>query len=583
MQKIVDQITDHLVSLVTADKPAYNPKELLKSGIPSFIVERVRMSLEDKVREELGGKKSEWYEIDNRLVQDAWSDFLRTAISTSHIPREELYTVLNSVVKDIIYVFIEPRKNMAEYVFRDDEELSYDEMELRCQRLTIYKHFGTAIPLYMKKRKLQTLTKERCKELIHKLDAKLVASYTAQDWAQKLEQLFVLFEGQVDPKLLATFFEDKGLNNLAQKFAKRRKLITKTDFIYIISNENLTDFLDEEKEEEIQEKDQSVAPKVPEKAAKKDDPEQSLIESFFGDYEYIPGEEEPILAGQFVDGLSDDEMTELLSDIASDGVIEVDDYDHVASLNELFSISKKEEEQDDSKSETSEEIAASIKTHKDEGGEEIKAFRDNLISILDQAKNSYENMDKEEEEEVAEEATPEPPAPLIDEEEPAESDEEKEVTEGEEPMWAKFLSPDQMEVIMGSKRKKEEVESESEFEEEPEPEILDSNDGNDDEGIEVEDFAYSDDPLIDESQEVTVPLSDLLEDREQEFIEVIFSGSDDSYKKAIKKIEQFVSWKETSAFIQKDVFAKNDVDMLSGATVDFTDRLHHYFNELRNT
>ena len=583
MQKIIDQITDHLVGLVTADKPAYNPKELLKAGIPSFIVERVRMSLEDKIREELGSHTSEWYEADNRLVEDAWSDFLRTAISTSHIPKEELYRVLNSVVKDIIYVFIEPRKNMAEYVFRDDEELSYDELELRCSRLTIYKHFGTAIPLYMKKRKLDTLSKERCKQLIHKLDAKLVASYSAQDWAQKLEQLFVLFNGKVDPKLLSTFFEDKGLYNLAQKFSRRRKLITKTDFIYIISNESLTDFREDEPDEGVEAKEGKIAEDEAKKISEEDDSEQTLIESFFGEYEYKPGEEEEeedSLAGKYLEGgLTDDEMTELLSDIASDGVVEVDDYDHVASLNELFSISKREEEEEEGKSETSEEIAASIKSQNNEDdGEEIKAFRDNLISILDQAKNSYENMSAEEKQELEDAET----KPEKKEEKPEATPEKEEVPEGEDlpededsPMWAQFLSPDQMEVIMGSKREGESQKGEEDSEKERE--------ADDEEAIEVEDSVYSDEPLIDEDQEVQVPLADILEDRKEEFIEVIFSGSTDSYKKAVSKIEKFKTWKETSKFIQKDVFNKNDVDMLSGATVDFTDRLHSYFNNSRNT
>lgn len=61
----------------------------------------------------------------------------------------------------------------------------------------------------MKKRELQALNKERCKLLIQKIDAKLVAAYKPEDWAQKLEQLFVLFGGEVDPKLLAIFLRIK--------------------------------------------------------------------------------------------------------------------------------------------------------------------------------------------------------------------------------------------------------------------------------------------------------------------------------------------------------------------------------------
>jgi hypothetical protein len=580
MQKIVDQITDHLVGLITADKPAYNPTELLKAGIPSFVVERIRLYLEDKVKEDIGQNESEWFDGESKLVLESWKDYIRSAISTSHIPKDSLYKVLNAVVKDIIYVFIEPRKNMAEYVFREDESLSYDEVETRCARLTIYKHFGTAIPLYMKKRNLEELTKERCKQLIHKLDAKLVASYSAQDWAQKLEQLFVLFGGKVDPMLLATFFEDKGLYNMSQKFEGHTRPLTKTDFIYIISNDDLTDFKTEEekKAKPVEEKEEKKASEEVKKISKKDDNEQNLMESFFGNYDYVPieGEDaEDTLASQFAEnGLTDDEMSELLSDIAKDGVVEVDEFDHVDSLNELFSLSGDEEEEENQISETSEEIAEKIKQDKDKDPEEIKEFRENLISILDQAKNSYEGITIEEsaagEIEVEEDSLAD-----VFNEGAVDSDETKETTQEDSededaPMWAKFLSPDQMDVMMGGERSEKKKET-------PEP-------AEDDEVIEVDD-SYTE-PVIDDPEPAAQPdvdLQEMLEDRREEFIEVIFKGSEKDYKTAISRIEKLTTWKKTSSFIQKEIFKKNEVDMLDGATVDFTDRLHTYFNELRST
>lgn len=584
MQKVIDQIADHLVSLVTSERAEYNPKELLKSGIPSFVVERIRLYLEDKVREEIGDPDPKWFDGEARLVSDAFNDYMRSAISTSRIPKDDLYDVIHAVVKDIIFVFIEPRKNMAEYVFRDNEELPFEEIEERCSRLTIYKHFGTAIPLYMKKKSLDTLTKDRCKLLIHKLDAKLVASYTAQDWAQKLEQLFILFGGKIDPVLLSTFFEDKGLYGMAGKFETLNEPLTKADFIEIISSQELMEFTAETKPEKTNDKEEKKASEEVEKISEEDDSEQTLIESFFGNYEYIPsdeGDDDESLAAQFSDGsLSDDEMSELLSDIANDGVVEVDDFDQVDSLNKLFSLSGENEDENQA-SETSEEIAAKIKEMKEEDAEDVAEFRENLISILDQAKNSFETIesgDDSDEIEVEEELAD---VFIDDDEDINESEsetnifvEEKkeegaETDKEEKPMWAKFLNDDQMDVIMGGERNRGGA---SETEEE----------------IQVDDD-YLEKPVFGAESEVTseeVPqiiLTDLLADRKAEFIEVIFSGSEKKFDKALEKIKTFKSWKETSGFIQKDVFKKNNVDLFSGATVDFTDRLHQYFNELRNS
>ncbi len=569
MQKIIDQITDNLAGLVTSDKPFYSPKELLKAKIPSFVVERIRMSLEDKVREELGKLSSEWFDYSARLVTDAWVDFEQAALGSSHIPREQLYVILSNVVSDIVHVFIEPRKNMANYIFRDDEELSIQEIEHRCGRLTVYKHFGTAIPLYMKKRELVSLEKERCKLLIQKIDAKLVAAYKPEDWAQKLEQLFVLFGGEVDPKLLAIFFEDKGLPVMAKKFSSKRKLITKSDFIYIISSKEIDTKKKDDKSKE----------------------EQSLVESFFGEYADDPGNSalfDDSLAEQFLEGgLSDEEMTDLLHDIANDGVVEVD-HEHVASLNELFQGDA--EHIDESISETSEEIAAKIMDQSENDPEEIKEFRENLISILDQAKHSFEDVAGEEEQTSEKEMQPAlsiqlDEDELIDEVELIDSDkleadanqEFEEETDShdvkEQPMWAQFLSSDQMDVVMGGKRSEERMaNNESSAENDTEIEVSDD----------YEDEIFEEQESVSISTETTnkiAELKDLLDDRKLEFLEVIFNSTETELENALMKLSEFKSWQEASNFIKNEIFTKNDVDLFSGATVDFTDRMHRYFNE----
>lgn len=575
MQKTINQITDNLAGLVTADKPFYTPKELLRVKIPSFVVERIRMALEDKVREELRELESKWFDSSSKLVQQAWQDFQNAAVSTSHIPKTELYNLLNSVVSDIVHVFIEPRKNMANYIFRDDEELALEEVEYRCSRLTVYKHFGTAIPLYMKKRGLNALTKERCKFLIQKIDAKLVAAYTAEDWAQKLEQLFVLFGGKVEPKLLAIFFEDKGLPAMARKFSAKRKLVNKTDFIYIISAKEIDATEPEERKNE----------------------EQSLIESFFGEYSDDPANSklfDDTLAGKFLEGsLSDDEMNELLQDIAADGVIEVDS-DHVASLNELFQSEGEDEE--DVASETSEEIAEKIKSQNLEGHEDIKEFRVNLISILDQAKHSFEDISGEEEannkvedkstlsiqlDETDEEDNldeVENEDPVVEQELEVESDQSSTTDEEEKPMWAQFLSNDQMDVLMGGKRSEQRIdeidEQESiELDSDEEDEIIDVNDSFDPDDV------FGDEPQNTKEHVLENEIQELLVDRVDEFRKEIFNSSEAEMQQALLRLQEFNTWQEASAYIQKDIFKKNDVDLLSGATVDFTDRMHRFFNE----
>lgn len=573
MQKVIDQITDHLVTLVTSDKEFYNPNELLKSGIPSFVVERIRLSLEDKVKEELGTIKSLWFNTDTKIVISSFNDYVSAAIGSSHIPKDQLYSIIHTVIKDIVYVFVEPRKNMAEYIFRDNDELTLLELEERCKRLTIYKHFGAAIPLYMKKRELDSLTKERCKVLIHKLDAKLVASYTPKDWAQKLEQLFILFGGKVDPLLLSTFFEDKGLYGMAGKFEHLKDSITKTDFISIISSDDSNTFSSEIKPKIKEEKKAKINPES-------ETQEKTLIEGFF-ETNAVSSVGAETLVGKFVDGsLSDEEMSELLSDIASDGVIEVEHHEQVDSLNKLFSLNT-EADEESQVSETSEEIAAKLKEQRDDDTEDIAEFRENLVSILDQAKNSFENIDtKENSNEIVVENENKVESKVQEEISPKEDASKGEIEEDEEkPVWAQFINQDQMEVLLGGERNSKTAKP-------PNENFIDEDVENDD-GIEVDDI-YSENPFIEDSSSSSftyeeMVLESVLEDRKSEFIEIIFKGSEKKFEKTIDKINNFNDWKDASKFIQKEVFLKNDVDMFAGATVDFTDRIHQYFNEKRNS
>ena len=206
MQKVIDQITDKFIGQIGTERPFYSPQQLLKAEIPVYIVERIRLLLEDKVLSDLKKTDSVWVDTENKLFVSAQNDFENAAISCSVIPHQKLYDILHATVSDIVSVLVEPRKNIAPYIFREETVLSFDEVSKRCARLMVYKHFGTAIPLYMKKRELDELTIERCQSLVSNLDARIVSDYTAENWSQKLEMLFSLCGGKLAPELLRSSY-----------------------------------------------------------------------------------------------------------------------------------------------------------------------------------------------------------------------------------------------------------------------------------------------------------------------------------------------------------------------------------------
>lgn len=630
MQKVIDQITDHLVGLIKNDQPSYTPKELLKAGIPLYIVERIRLTLEDRIADDLRKPDSKWFSFENELVQHSWEDFVISATSSSTVPHDQLYNVLHHVIGEIISVFLEPRKKMASYLFREDRVLDFEEATKRSARLTIYKHFGKALPLYMQKKGLQEISIERCEQLIKNLDERLVANYTAEDWAQKLELLFTLFGGKVEPYLLRIFFEDKGLYNAAEAFSHIDVPLTKSTFIEILSSKDLVDLTGSAPKKSTSES--TSVPKTS-KPAKKSAAKSSKAK---GKKEEVEEERPMNLADIYATeaGISDDEMNDILSDIALGGVIEVDNIEQAESLNALFESTESETE--------SEEVES---TESGVQNEEMKEFRDNLTLILDQAKHSFENVvndssEEEDEEGIDVSVTDDDifgdeeklfdPAQVetvpdneVEEEKSRELEEEtKTAADGEEkPMWAQFLNEDQMAVLMGKRSGAEEESGESngkdkaetsevkEEKEKPNPakktkatkkdkpatkapkkvakkEVVEEED----EGLLVEDeddelFMDPSDSILDrfaESRSSYVSLPDFLEPRFKEWKKEIFKGSKSKLEKALNQLEEMNTWDEASAFLQNDVFEKNSVDMFSEIAIDFTDRLHTYFKEYKS-
>ncbi|MBO6585758.1 MAG: hypothetical protein JJ953_06605 [Gracilimonas sp.] len=552
MHQAVEEIIDRLIGAVKSDKPYYTLKDCLSAGFPTFIVERIRIEINEKLKKEFVLEDTEWANTDQQLVKDAWKEFQQALFANSRIPKDKFYVVTSRVMTEIVKVYLEPRHHMADYIYKGEEELDYEELVRRTDKLTIYKHFGKAIPLYMKKRKLKTLEKKRCKLLIHNLDANLVASYTAKEWAQVLELLFTLFGGEVDAKLIQLFFEDKGLYLTAKAFNELDEQITKERFIEILSYPDLLDvklqekFRDQFREELIAQKNRFDHPDE-EEMEEIDEKEQRLLDSFFGDY----SEEGP--------QMTDEE-----------------------SFNALFKTEQKDKSIFEEFEEVpdAEKISESLKTG--DQTDEIKKFRENLVTVLDQAAHSFKNLTEEEEEEEKKKSKkkkkksskkgekPAEPAPEKEEEDvldelAAEDDTDESVIEEEaedneeQPMWQQFIRPDQMDMLMSSK-------------------------GSDSDDMLIDEETLVDE-LVDEEDEddQTMPtLKDFMINNEGFFVEEIFKGSDKKYEKALSKIQELDNWDEATEFIEKKVFSTNKVDMTSEVAIDFTDRLQAYFDEYKS-
>ncbi len=164
-------------------------------------------------------------------------------------------------------------------------------------------------------------------------------------------------------------------------------------------------------------------------------------------------------------------------------------------------------------------------------------------------------------------------------------------TDDEElPMWRSFLE-------------REDVETSSTFqfddsrfgvtgEDEIEETETDTNESeSEDEEVDSElldEDGFIEEPIYDltkEDQPIELKIGDLNEwmlDEKERFVEVIFGDSEDAYEEALADIIEYDDWKSASRYIEREIFARNRIDLYDETAVDFTDRLHSYFLEKKS-
>lgn len=72
-------------------------------------------------------------------------------------------------------------------------------------------------------------------------------------------------------------------------------------------------------------------------------------------------------------------------------------------------------------------------------------------------------------------------------------------------------------------------------------------------------------------------IREILQDREQSFIEHIFLGNKDDYVEAINKLDSIHEWREASSYLYREVFKHHGVSLYSDEAIEFTDRLQRWY------
>lgn len=569
MQRIIQQITRQLIDKLPDNDQYYRLDELRSWGLPSFIVRRIKIELERNLAESMIIPKTDWANTQSDAVQDAWQQFVDAIRAEARLPASYAKTVIETSVADVLEILVQPRKNIPKIVFAGDGQLSQEEVRQRVKLIVVYQHFGQLIPRYMQKKELNQLSKERCGKVISNADEKLTERYSPLNWAQMLEPLFKLVDGEIDTNLLRLFFEDKKMPRVARKFDLMNKSLTRAELIEVLSSPELLDFEGYEDEQSTLFEDQPETAdretselQTPVKPREDRDQEEAEEQTAMG----VSETSQEITGSEDENKESDEAEAE--QTLNSGFVQEDEKADDAANEDEAFGAlndvfdGQEEETKPDERQEPPEPVDE--KSHQVEEEQMAEPAEISDKGFGEQAENLNDGENAKNEDSFKQEET-DPEKMVAQSQDNGQENDSADADDEETPIWMRYMSD-------------EEIEEYKEQQEQEEQEDQDKD--------EVEE-GFIDDPVIDLTNEDASDkeienLREILQSDRELFVEEIFRGSDRAYDEAVEDIAAYGSWRDVSKYIEKEIFKRNLVDMYSEAAVDFTDRLQTYFLEKQN-
>ncbi len=523
MNRAIRTVTEKLLRKLPRNEEYYTPDDMLEVGIPDFIVERVRIELEKNLADSILPPKSDWANMKAEEVTEAWQHFLDAIHNQTRLPASFAQGVMETAAADVLEILIEPRQSLPAYLFATKDILTFEEAEERAGWVVVYSHLGRFLPKYMTKRNLDVISKDRYAAVIRQLDEKLTKNYSPLNWAQLVDPIFVLFNGEVEPELLQRFFLDKDLKKFAKRFEGEKDTIDRQKLIEIIS---VPVFEDDEDEDDTE--STPVAAPATAETGKKTEPEPDPETPPADEAEVSDEEKNSVIpAATVAEKSAEEEIEEDKSAAETE-----DDSEDVPLYKSRFVLDEEAEEKDDEPAE-----------NEPEQEEEVSDDEDDLPLYARLKPDEDEEEDEPEEPKSADEKIQQ----VIEEE--TEEDEDVDAI----PFWKKFADQNGEE---GSKI----ADQVPDEEEESESRIA---------GIR--------DAVPEDNEDEFGELLHQLSDDRQRFVKELFGEDDAAYEQTLESLSEFNNWRDAGKYLTNEVFRRNTIDMYSDIAVDFTDRLHKYF------
>jgi len=616
MEQLIRNITTSITDQLSGDKSFYTPDELREYEIPEFLIQRVEIEIYRNLNDSIVPPHSEWADMSAREVEQAWEQFIEAIVAEVRMPASFATTVFETAIADVMEMILQPRKAIPEIIFGPQKKLTMQEVEKQISTVTVNSHLAQAVYKYMIRKDINEIEIGNARRIVMKVDERITANYNSLNWAQLLQPLFILAGPKVDTELFRIFFRDRNMDRISRRFDLLNGSLNKIEFIETLSSPDLLNEegyeddqvslfdVQQENEPDSGSRDNSASgPKTDVNKPTPKDSERYQDSSTADSAEKTGSEPKQKVDSDTVpaegnDLVESDNTGESNPDQDDDNE-ENDDSLLSSYQTETYQPEFNEEEPDGLVDRQRDEAEAEeVDIDEQDGDEPLYSRFDERFD--DQSEVEEETDDRfadrftsEEEEDTDEEPDSTNEADdteklVVDAPETSAVDSEEQVITGlgpdresddnndeDSPIWQAFLGDE-------DHVKDDDIPEYSEFAE------LDEETG-DEEGASatIKDSYDEDEPLID----LTVKDTDVdsaehligwLKDDEDRFTSHIFSGSEKAYEEALIDLNQLDNWKQASRFIEKEIFARNLIDMYDEEAVDFTDRLQIYFDEYKS-
>jgi len=616
MEQLIRNITTSITDQLSGDTSFYTPDELREYEIPEFLIQRVEIEIYRNLNDSIVPPHSEWADMSAREVEQAWEQFIEAIVAEVRMPASFATTVFETAIADVMEMILQPRKAIPEIIFGPKKKLTMQEVEKQISTVTVNSHLAQAVYKYMIRKDINEIEIGTARRIVMKVDERITANYNSLNWAQLLQPLFILAGPKVDTELFRIFFRDRNMDRISRRFDLLNGSLNKIEFIETLSSPDLLNEegyeddqvslfdVQQENEPDSGSRDNSASgPKTDVNKPTPKDSERYQDSSTADSAEKTGSEPKQKVDSDTVpaegnDLVESDNTGESNPDQDDDNE-ENDDSLLSSYQTETYRPEFNEEEPDGLVDRQRDEAEAEEVDIDEQDGDEPLYSRfdegfDDQSEVEEETDDRFaDRFTSEEEEDTDEEPDSTNEADdteklVVDAPETSAVDSEEQVITGlgpdresddnndeDSPIWQAFLGDE-------DHVKDDDIPEYSEFAE------LDEETG-DEEGASatIKDSYDEDEPLID----LTVKDTDVdsaehligwLKDDEDRFTSHIFSGSEKAYEEALIDLNQLDNWKQASRFIEKEIFARNLIDMYDEEAVDFTDRLQIYFDEYKS-